>query len=166
MLMKTTTTIKMVVLCLLFTHSLFAHFENQDFPILSHNANSEKTISNDELSNYIDFITGQSFLQVKEKARKSNKPIFLDFHAAWCGPCNIMDMEVFNDPNVATYMNANFINYKADVNTRIGNNLAQKYDIKLLPTLIIISADGEVLTKASKFMDSTEFISFAKSAIM
>lgn len=166
MLMKTIATIKMVVLFLLLTHSLFAHFENQTFADLSNTTHAEKIVSNDELSSYIDFITGQSFLQVKEKARKSNKPIFLDFYAAWCGPCNIMDMEVFNDPNVASYMNANFINYKADVNTRIGNNLAQKYDIKLLPTLIIISADGEILTKESKFMDSNEFISFAKSAIM
>lgn len=166
MLTKTTASIKMVALFLFLTHTLFAHFENKDLSELPNTIDIEKSMSENEVSGYIEFITGQSFLQIKEKARKSNKPIFLDFYANWCGPCNLMDNEVFNDPTVASYMNANFINYKADVNTRIGNNLAAKYDIKLLPTLIIISAEGEILTKESKFMDSTEFISFAKGAIM
>ncbi|MGK0391684.1 MAG: thiol:disulfide interchange protein [Maribacter sp.] len=166
MLTKTTATIQMVVLFLFLTLSLFAHFENKDFLKLLNPFDIEKSMSKDEVSNYINFITGQSFLQIKEKARKSNKPIFLDFYANWCGPCNIMDREVFNDPSVVFYMNTNFINYKADVNTRIGDSLASRYDVKLLPTLIIISADGEILTKESKLMDSTEFIRFAKGAIM
>lgn len=165
MLTKTTTTIKLIAFCLLLTNTLFAHFENNNFLTTLNTNEVEVPTSNDHIFGYIDFIMGQSFLQVKEIARKNNKPIFIDFHANWCGPCNLMDQEVFNDANVASYMNTNFINYKADVNTRIGNGLAARYDVKLLPTLIIISADGEVLIQASKFMDATEFINFAKGAI-
>jgi thiol:disulfide interchange protein len=110
MLTKTTATIQMVVLFLFLTLSLFAHFENKDFLKLLNPFDIEKSMSKDEVSNYINFITGQSFLQIKEKARKSNKPIFLDFYANWCGPCNIMDREVFNDPSVVFYIYTNLIN--------------------------------------------------------
>ena len=49
-----------------------------------------------------------------EAANASNKPIFLSVGYATCHWCHVMEREVFEDVDVAEYLNENFIAIKVD----------------------------------------------------
>ena len=51
-----------------------------------------------------------SFSEILAKAKQEKKLIFLDAYAVWCGPCKLMDKNVFTDSMVASYFNANYVN--------------------------------------------------------
>ena len=48
-------------------------------------------------------------------AQKGNtKKIFVDVYTDWCGWCKRMDKDTFQNPEVAAYMNENFLMVKLD----------------------------------------------------
>ena len=51
-------------------------------------------------------------------ARRENKPMLLDIGAVWCHWCHVMDRESYDDAEVATIVNDNFIAVKVDRDER------------------------------------------------
>ena len=49
-----------------------------------------------------------------EKAKKENKPVLVSIGYSACHWCHVMERESFEDPEVAEFMNQNFINIKVD----------------------------------------------------
>jgi uncharacterized protein len=49
-----------------------------------------------------------------EKARVENKPIFLSIGYSSCFWCHVMERKVFENPEIAAYMNQHFVNIKVD----------------------------------------------------
>ncbi|MEZ5941415.1 MAG: DUF255 domain-containing protein [Planctomycetaceae bacterium] len=49
-----------------------------------------------------------------EKARKEQKPIFLSIGYSSCYWCHVMEREVFENEDIAKYMNEHFVNIKVD----------------------------------------------------
>src|SRR5688572_30475158 len=49
-----------------------------------------------------------------EKARAENKPIFLSIGYSSCFWCHVMERKVFENPEIAAYMNEHFVNIKVD----------------------------------------------------
>jgi uncharacterized protein len=49
-----------------------------------------------------------------EAARRQNKPIFLSIGYSSCHWCTVMEGEAFSDPDIAKYLNANFLPIKVD----------------------------------------------------
>jgi thiol-disulfide isomerase/thioredoxin len=111
----------------------------------------------------IEFVHG-TWDEIIAKAKKENKPIFLDAYASWCGPCKLMAAYVFTEDNVAEFFNAKFINAKIDMEKGEGINLSEKYEINAYPTFLILSPDGEVLHRACGAMDPEKFISWGKES--
>lgn len=52
------------------------------------------------------------------EAKRQNKPIFLDIGAIWCHWCHVIDRESYEDPEIATYLNEDFIPIKVDRDER------------------------------------------------
>ena len=102
---------------------------------------------------------------VKAKAAKENKTIFIDFYTTWCGPCKVMEKNIFPLENVGTFYNANFINYKIDAEKGEGIALSQKYGVKQYPTYIIADANGDFLHQFVGSMDAEAFINKGKDAL-
>ena len=48
------------------------------------------------------------------QTEKNPKKIFIDVYTDWCGWCKKMDKDTFQNPEVATYMKANFYMVKLD----------------------------------------------------
>jgi uncharacterized protein YyaL (SSP411 family) len=49
-----------------------------------------------------------------EKAKKENKPLLISIGYSACHWCHVMERESFEDPEVAAFMNENFVNIKVD----------------------------------------------------
>jgi uncharacterized protein len=49
-----------------------------------------------------------------ESAKQLDRPVLLDLCALWCGWCDLMDRESYNRPDLAAFINANFVAVKVD----------------------------------------------------
>lgn len=102
------------------------------------------------------------FKTILAKAKTEKKLIFLDAYAAWCGPCKLMERNVFTDANVADYYNKNFINAHFDMEKGEGVTLAAKYGIRSYPTLLFLNGEGEIVGKELGYLKTEEFLALGK----
>lgn len=111
----------------------------------------------------VSFYEG-SFKEMQNKARVSNKPYLIDFYTVWCGPCKNMEKFTFTNKELAQYMKDNYFAMKVDAESLMddGADLAQKYDIRFFPTLIIVSPKGEVLKRLSGFQSAEALLAELK----
>ena len=72
---------------------------------------------------------------------KSSEPVLVDFFAEWCGPCKAMAPAL---EEVAKEMEGQVKIAKIDVDA--SPEVATKYQIQAMPTLIVIK-DGEVVAR-------------------
>ena len=98
-------------------------------------------------------------------SEKEEKPIFLDAYASWCGPCKMLKSRVFNNEEVGSYYNDNFINMKMDMEKGEGKALARKYRVTAYPSLFFINADGSVRKKAVGYHNPDQIIQLGKTAL-
>ena len=102
------------------------------------------------------------FATLLSKAKTEKKLIFLDAYAAWCGPCKLMERNVFTDANVADYYNKNFINAHFDMEKGEGVALAAKYGIRSYPTLMFLNGEGEIVGKELGYLKTEDFLALGK----
>lgn len=58
-----------------------------------------------------------SWKAAQEVSRRTGKPIFVYFHAAWCGPCRALDKTVWSDARVIRASRA-WVPFKADLDSQ------------------------------------------------
>ncbi len=109
----------------------------------------------------INFFTG-TWPEAMEKAKAEQKLIFVDAYASWCGPCKRMSANIFPDPQVGDYFNANFINVKYDMEKPENSAFASKYPVSAYPTLMILDSEGKVVHKHVGGMNAEGLIAFGQ----
>ena len=87
-------------------------------------------------------ITEENF---EKEVLNSEKPVLIDFYADWCGPCKMQSPIVDKIADERTDVKVGKIN--VDENS----NLAEKYGVMSIPTLLIIK-NGEI---SSQFVGLT-----------
>jgi thioredoxin-related protein len=103
-----------------------------------------------------------TFAEIKAKAAKEHKLIFVDAYTAWCGPCKQMAKNVFTNDAVANYYNTNFVNAKIDMENGEGVEFAKQYEVKCYPNLLFIDGEGNLIHRVAGSMSSKEFIDLGK----
>jgi thiol-disulfide isomerase/thioredoxin len=112
----------------------------------------------------IEFEHG-TWKEVLEKAKQTNKPIFIDVYTSWCGPCKKMSKEIFPLAEVGKVFNANFVCFQLDAEKGEGIRIAKKYEVTSYPTYLFIKADGTLFSRSLGSMEAKNFIEVSKTAI-
>lgn len=94
-------------------------------------------------------------------AQMEDKNIFIDTYTPWCGPCKLMDIQ-FQDPELGSYFNKNYINIKINMDSEHGAAIKSKYSVVFLPTLLIVDKYGNVKYASDGVVTSDELLSFGK----
>lgn len=85
--------------------------------------------------------------QAQQQAAQLNKPLLVYFSASWCMPCQWMDSNTFSDAGLASFINANYIAVKVDMDEVRGSREMDEHQVKSLPTLLVFSASGTLLAR-------------------
>lgn len=93
----------------------------------------------------IDFEQQASWKEVLEKAQKTGQMIFVDAYATWCGPCKMMDREVFTDPAVSDFFNQHFLCVKIDMESKRGEAFGKQFEVGAYPSLFFIAPDAQLV---------------------
>jgi thiol:disulfide interchange protein len=83
-----------------------------------------------------------SWIEVLQKAKQHNKPVFVDVYTEWCGPCKLMDKNIFTQKDVGDFYNQNFISIKLDAEKSYGIGFAKSNGINAYPTYLYFSPTG------------------------
>ena len=92
-------------------------------------------------------ITGDNF---QEEVLKSDKTVLIDFYADWCGPCRMMSPIV---NQIAEEMSDKIKVGKVNVDEN--QELAMKYGVMSIPTIVIIE-NGKVKNTLVGVRDKNE----------
>ena len=84
-----------------------------------------------------------------ERAKHENKPVLLDISAVWCHWCHRLDQDTYSVPDIAEYIQANFIPIRVDTDNRPDIN--RRYNMGGWPTTAFLTPDGRVIGGGTYF---------------
>ena len=106
-----------------------------------------------------------AFTDLLQQAKAEDKLIFIDAFTVWCGPCKMMDAQVFPDPDVATVFNDRFINAKFDMEKGEGLALGERYHVAAYPTYLFVDGDGNLVHKGIGYIPKPALLELADVAV-
>lgn len=130
----------------------------------------------DSTSQGVQWTEGLSWEEVKAKAKKENKYIFIDAFATWCGPCKMMDRDIYPHFRAGHAMNEHFLNLKVQMDKTIIDNeqvkgwyataerMMKEYKIDAFPSYLFFSPDGNLVHKETGYKDLQSFMRLSELA--
>lgn len=92
----------------------------------------------------------------EDEVLKNEKPVLVDFFATWCGPCNMVAPIL---ENIAEERD-DFDIAKVDIDASL--EIAEKYDIQVVPTMLLFK-NGNVIGTTVGAMPKSEIIKFVEN---
>jgi len=98
----------------------------------------------------------------RKVAKQQKKPILIDFYAEWCGPCKEMLRTTYKDSKVVARAKQ-FVPVLVNVDKQ--PELAKKYGVQLLPTVVFTDAKGAVLRKQEGYDSADDFLALTDGVL-
>ena len=83
--------------------------------------------------------------QASAFARKSDKPMMIEFWADWCAPCKVMETEVYSDPRVAGALKDKMVAVRIQFDLQ--KDLVRQYNIEAIPNIVFTDSWGTELIR-------------------
>ena len=112
----------------------------------------------------ISFVKNCSWEDLKARAQKEDKPIFVDVYTSWCGPCKKMAATVFKDPKVVEYMDKHYISIQLDAEKEKSHGFFSKYHASAYPSFYWLDKDGQLLSTLTGVMPTESFLKACEDA--
>ncbi len=96
--------------------------------------------------------------EAQKRSQDTEKNIFVYYFEKACTFCEIADDSLFADQAIRKYLTENFISVKADYENKLYATWYEKYNVSCLPTMQIISPDGDLLHEIKGVIHSKEFM--------
>lgn len=93
--------------------------------------------------------------EAKKIAVKTNRNIMVDFFATWCGPCKMLDQNVYSSDKFKA-MSKYFVFVKIDVDKQ--KAVSQQFGIEAMPTIKFLRPDGTVIGGFVGYIDLNAFL--------
>ncbi|WP_117880424.1 thioredoxin [Aureibaculum luteum] len=93
------------------------------------------------------------------KLIKGDKPVLVDFHAEWCGPCKAQSPII---KQVANEIDGKVRIIKIDIDKN--QPIAQRYNVRGVPTLILFK-DGKIVWRQSGVQTKEQLLSIIKQNV-
>jgi thiol-disulfide isomerase/thioredoxin len=103
------------------------------------------------------------FASALSRAHAAKKLVFVDFYATWCGPCKLMDRDVYTDSVAAGAAN-HTLSRKIDAEAGEGPALAERYAIHFYPTLLVLDDTGKERARQTGYLPADRFARFVDDA--
>ncbi len=108
-----------------------------------------------------DVVTWEHRVEVaRGRAVRENRPMLVDFGAAWCAACKELDKVTFSSPGVASEM-SRFVNVKVDATNdddpQISATLAS-FKVLGLPTVVLFDSHGKEAARYNDFVPPERFL--------
>lgn len=103
------------------------------------------------------------------RAAAEQKPIFVDFYAAWCLPCVDMENRTFSNDDLQALLLERFVPIKVDCTqeTPQCREMVEKYSVVGWPTFLILTAEGEVVESiVGKSLSSSQLMEILEKTLM
>lgn len=91
----------------------------------------------------------------KIEAGRTGKPLLLHFYTPSCGPCKLLEQDVFSQPQIAATMEQNFVPVK--INADVNPALAKAYGITSVPLEILLTSNGKPIQKLGCPKDANSY---------
>lgn len=102
------------------------------------------------------------FKDLIAKAKKENKLVFIDAYASWCGPCKMMERNIFTKKSVGDFYNKNFVNARIDMEKGEGREIAARFGVRSYPTYLFLNGDGELVSQNYGYMEESLFLAMGQ----
>jgi thioredoxin 1 len=87
--------------------------------------------------------------ELNQKILASSSPIIIDFYADWCGPCKAMASTL---EQISEKLGDNINIIKVDIED--SPDISSEFEIRSIPTLILVNSDKEIVEQITGFMGS------------
>ena len=98
--------------------------------------------------------------QKYEQSLQNHNKMIIDFYADWCIPCKELDASTFSNPKVVKISNS-FKMFKVDMTKTMSDEtekIRKKFNIKGMPTVLIIDSKGNEIKRLTGFVNAEEFL--------
>jgi thioredoxin-like negative regulator of GroEL len=99
----------------------------------------------------------RKFDEALKKAKRTGKPLVVDFWAEWCGWCHRLDKTTYADPAVIRRARE-FVPVKVNTEgSRRELEVSARYGVRSLPTILFLSPEGRQLLRVNGFQGPGQF---------